>query len=179
MTPAVRLMATLVAVTLPLAAGCGAGQAPPPQTLRETPAESILRIGRVWQARESETGFMSAPSPIATFQNDVVSRLTLADQAAAREKLEYADRFTLRDGRVASCDAVLEQEIAVAYGMKGGLPAIELEWPTARPERRCDLPGFTPPVLERRAGRARFVLRDDRLVGVEPPAEKRSFIPVE
>jgi hypothetical protein len=162
-----------------LLAGCGGGQAPPPQTLRESPAEGILRIGRVWQARESETGFMSAPSPIATFQSDVVSHLTLAAQGPAREKLEYSERFSLRDGRVANCATTLEQEVRLAYGLKGGVPAIELEWPQARPSRACDLPGFSAPVLERRAGRARFVLRDDRLVGVEPPGEKRSFIPVE
>jgi hypothetical protein len=172
----VRRVGALAAL---LVAGCGGSQAAPPVTLRESPAESILRIGRVWQARESETGFLSAPSPIATFQSDVVSRLTLADKGPAREKFEYSDRFTLRDGRVASCASTLEQEVPVTYGLKGGVPAIELEWAVARPKRACDLPGFAPPVLERRAGRARFVLRDDRLVGVEPVGEKRSFIPVE
>lgn len=171
--------AGIAAAALLLTGGCGATPASPPQTLRESPAESILRIGRVWQARESETGFISAPSPIATFKSDVLSRLTLAEQGPAREKLEYNDRFTLRDGRVASCATTFEQEASVAYGLKGGAPAIELEWPAARPSRACDLPGFVAPVLERRPGRARFVLRDDRLVGVEPPGEKRSFIPVE
>jgi hypothetical protein len=167
------------AVAALLIVGCGGSQAPPPVAQRESPAESILRIGRVWQARESETGFMSAPSPVATFKSDVLSRLTLADRGPGREQLEYSDRFTLRDGRVASCASTLEQEVPVAYGLKGGLPAIELEWAAAQPKRACDVPGFTPPALERRAGRARFVLRDDRLVGVEPPGEKRSFIPVE
>lgn len=162
-----------------LVAGCGGGQAPPPATLRESPAEGILRIGRVWQASESEKGFMSAPSPVATFQSDVVSRLTLAEKGPARERLEYSERFTLRDGRVASCSTTVEHDAPVAYGLKGGVPAIELEWPAARQSRACDLSGFAPPLLERRAGRARFVLRADQLVGVEPPGEKRSFIPVE
>lgn len=174
-----RRAAPLASLAALLVVACGGSQASPPVTARESPAESILRIGRVWQARESETGFMSAPSQVATFQSDVASRLTLAEQGPAREKLEYSDRFSLRDGRVANCASTLEQEVSLAYGLKGGVPAIELEWAAARPPRACDLPGFVPPVLERRAGRARFVLRDDRLVGSEPPGEKRSFIPVE
>jgi hypothetical protein len=122
---------------------------------------------------------MSAPSPVATFQSDVVSRLTLAEKGPARERLEYSERFSLRDGRVASCSTRIEHDAPVTYGLKGGVPAIELEWPAARLSRACDLPGFAAPVLERGAGRARFVLRADQLVGVEPPGEKRSFIPVE
>jgi hypothetical protein len=173
-----RLQARLVALAV-LAVGCGgAGQGPPPAPLRESPAEAILRIGRVWQAREDETGFRSAPSLIATFQTQVVTRLTLATGSSpGREQVEYSERFMLRDGRVANCSATLAQDVPVSYGLKGGMPAIELQWAAARLARSCDLAGFSAPALERPMGRARFVLRDDQLVGVEPPGEKRSFIP--
>lgn len=164
-----------------LALTCGgSGQQPPPTPLRESPAEGILRIGRVWEAREKETGFRTAPSPIATFQTQVVSTLTLgAGAASAPARVRYAERFTLRDGRIANCSASVELQAPIAYGLKGGMPAIELQWAAARLQRTCDLQGFSAPELEHPAGRSRFVLRDDQLVGVEPPSEKRSFIPVE
>jgi hypothetical protein len=158
----------------------GASQAPPPAPQREGPAESILRIGRVWQAREDETGFRTAPSPIAAFRSQIVSRLTLGSRdEPARESVRYDERLTLRDGRAASCSATIEHAAPVVYGLKAGVPAIELEWPASTVPRTCDLAGFSAPLLERAAGRARFILRDDQLVGVEPPAEKRAFIPVD
>jgi hypothetical protein len=164
-----------------LALSCGgSSRQPPPTPLRESPAEGILRIGRVWEARENETGFRTAPSPIATFQTQVVSRLTLgAGAAPAQASVRYDDRFTLRDGRIANCSVSFELPASLAYGLKAGMPAIELQWSAARLPRTCDLPGFSAPELEHPAGRSRFVLRDDQLVAIEPPSEKRSFIPVE
>jgi hypothetical protein len=171
-----RLLALAVLVV-----GCSAaGQGPPPKALRESPAESIQRIGRLWQARADETGFRTAPSPIATFQSQVVSRLTLpSGNGPGRERIEYAEHFLLHDSRSANCSAVIEHDVSVAYGLKGGVPALELSWPAASQARTCDLAGFSAPKLERPAGRARFVLRDDQLVGVEPPGEKRAFIPTD
>jgi hypothetical protein len=157
-----------------------ADQAPPSAPAREGPEEAILRIGKVWQASEDEKGFRSKPSPIATFENQVRTRLTLVSGARrAEERIEYEERFTLQDGRSAHCTAAQTTTIEVAYGIKAGEPGVELAWPSARIARKCDAPGFPLPALERQAGRSRFVLRSDQLVAVDPPTEKRAFIPTD
>jgi hypothetical protein len=158
----------------------GAETAPLSAPAREGPQEAILRIGKVWEASEEENGFRSKPSPIATFHSRVRTRLTLVPGTArAEERVEYDQRFTLQDGRSANCTASQNSTINVAYGVKAGEPGIEIAWPSAHIPRKCDAPAFPLPTLEREAGRSRFVLRADQLVAVEPPTEKRVFIPVD
>jgi hypothetical protein len=158
----------------------GADPAPPSAPTHEGPQEAILRVGKVWEASEDENGFRSKPSPIATFHSRVRTRLTLVpDAARAEELVEYEERFTLQDGRTAHCTATRTTSIDVAYGLKAGEPGVELAWPSARIARKCDVPGFPLPTLERQAGRSRFVLRSDQLVAVEPSTEKRAFIPTD
>jgi hypothetical protein len=170
---------TLAAATLVFSCS-GAEPAPPSAPAREGPQEAILRIGKVWEASEDENGFRSKPSPIATFHSRVRTRLTLVPGAArAEERVEYEQRFTLQDGRNANCTASQSSTITVAYGIKAGEPGVELAWPSAQVPRKCDVPALPLPTLERGAGRARFVLRADQLVAVEPPTEKRVFIPVD
>lgn len=172
------MRASLLTLALLLIACSGAPSAPPPRPLVETPRESILRIGRVWEAREETTGFRTRPSPVASFRTQSVSRLTL-EPRPEREQRTIIEHFTLHDGRQASCEGSLEREVDVAYGHKGGEPALELTWASARLERRCDTPGLPLPELELPEGVARFVLRADQLVASEPPGEKRAFIPLQ
>ena len=77
------------------------------------------------------------------------------------------------------CSGRFDIQISVRYGARANEPAVELEWPASERPRDCDVPGAPIPEFERPAGRARFVLRSDQLVGVEPALEKRTFLPVE
>jgi hypothetical protein len=122
----------------------------------------------------------SSPSPIASFERQVISRLVLLEgQPTATESVSFTERFVLRDGGEVRCSGDLTGEASVVYGLKAGEPALELAWPGRRYERTCEPSSPAVGEDERSAGRARFVLRSDQLVGVEPVREKRNFLPAE
>jgi hypothetical protein len=146
----------------------------------EGPEEAIRRIASFWEARYTDKGLRSSPSPIASFDRQLVSRIELSEgQTTATESLSVEERFTLRDGGQVHCSGHFDIQVSVSYGTRSGEPALELEWPALERPRDCDTPGAAIPEFERPAGRARFVLRSDQLVGVEPALEKRTFLPVE
>jgi hypothetical protein len=169
----------LLGAAFPLA--CSAAAGPPPGAPSvEAPEDAILRIASFWEARYTDKGLRSSPSPIASFDRQLVSRLELArGQLTATESLSFEERFTLRDAREVHCSGRLDLQVSVTYGARAGEPALELEWPALSRPRECDSPDASIPAFERPAGRARFVLRSDQLVGVEPALEKRIFLPVE
>ena len=169
----------LLGGALPLA--CSGAAGPPPGAPGvEGPEDAVLRIASFWEARYTDKGLRSSPSPIASFDRALVSHLELArGQLTATESLSFEERFTLRDAREVHCGGRLDLQVSVTYGARAGEPALELEWPALSRPRECDPPGAPIPPFERPAGRARFVLRSDQLVGIEPALEKRIFLPVE
>jgi hypothetical protein len=182
----VKLGARGASVVLAAIAGVGAnacGGAPPAPVAAvavEGPEDAILRIARTWEARHAEKGLRSSPSPIAAFDRQLVSRIVLAPGATtATEALTFSERFTLRDGTSVACGGSAELPVSVSYGRKAGEPALELAWPALLQPRACEPAHGGIPELERAPGRARFVLRSDQLVGVEPALEKRTFLPVD
>ncbi len=175
-----RVIGSCLAAAPGLVAACGGSRADPAAVVREGPDAAILRISSIWEARQVDRGLRSAPSPVASFERQVLSRLTLvAGQSTATETLHLNERFTLREGQEVHCTGEVQTEVAVSYGIKAGEPAVELSWPELRRDRSCDVAGAPIPPLERPAGRGRFVLRSDQLVGVEPALEKRTFFPAE
>ena len=165
---------------LAMLACSGAAGPPPGAPSVEGPEDAILRIGSFWEARYTDKGLRSSPSPIASFDRALVSRLELAkDQTTATESSSFEERFILRDAREVHCVERFDGPVSVKYGVRQGEAALELEWPAEQRPRECDVPGAPIPALDRPAGRARFVLRSDQLVGVEPVREKRIFLPVE
>lgn len=171
----------LVALSCALELACSGATGPPPTAPSvESPEEAIRRIASFWEARYTDKGLRSSPSPIASFDRQLVSRIELTQgQTTAIESLSFEERFTLRDGGQVHCTGRLDLQVAVRYGARSGEPALELEWPALERPRECDTPGAPIPAFERPAGRARFVLRSDQLVGIEPALEKRTFLPVE
>ncbi|HEU4581675.1 MAG TPA: hypothetical protein VFS67_25640 [Polyangiaceae bacterium] len=168
------------ALGLGLTACSGAAGPPPGAPAVEGPEDAILRIGSFWEARYSDKGLRSSPSPIASFDRALVSRLELAKgQTMATETSSFEERFILRDAREVHCVERFDGPVSVKYGLRQGEAALELEWPAVQRPRECDVAGAPIPALDRPAGRARFVLRSDQLVAVEPPLEKRIFLPVE
>lgn len=163
-----------------LAACAGASGPPPAPPSVQGPEEAIAGIGTAWEARYTDKGLRSSPSPIASFDRQLLSRLELTrGQTVALESISFQERFTLRDAREVRCQGRVDSQVNVAYGARGGEPALQLEWPALSQPRSCDDPGAPIPPFERPAGRARFVLRSDQLVGVEPALEKRVFLPAE
>jgi len=171
----------LAAFSCALAFACASAAGPPPAAASvEGPEAAILRIASFWEARYADKGLRSSPSPIASFDRQLVSRLELTQgQVTATESLSFEERFSLRDGQAVHCSGRFDIQISVRYGARANEPAVELEWPASERPRDCDVPGAPIPEFERPAGRARFVLRSDQLVGVEPALEKRTFLPVE
>lgn len=158
----------------------GATTPAPAAAVTEGPESAILRIGSTWEARHGEKGLRSPPSPIGSFDRQLVSRLSLVrGESTATELSSFTERFVLRDGGVVQCSGSQALDVTVAYGRKSGEPAIELSWPSLVLQRNCEPPDAGIPALERPAGRARFVLRSDQLVGVEPALEKRTFLPAD
>jgi hypothetical protein len=170
----------LAAVAVLTPACGGAPAAPLAAPVVEGPEDAILRIAKTWEARHSEKGLRSPPSPIAAFDRQLLSRVVLAPGATtSTEELSFSERFTLRDGANVTCAGSAEVPISVSYGRKAGEPALELAWPALTQPRACEPAHAGIPELERPAGRARFVLRSDQLVGVEPALEKRTFLPAD
>jgi hypothetical protein len=163
------------------ALGCSGAAGPPPgPPVVEGAEEAISRISSLWEARYVDKGLRSSPSAVASFERQLVNRLELTHgQSTATESLDFQERFTLRDAREVHCAGRFDTPVSVSYGMRAGEPALELAWPAFEHERQCDTPGAPIPPFERPAGRARFVLRSDQLVGVEPALEKRTFLPAE
>ncbi len=163
--------------------GLGACSGPPAESpnavVSEGPEAAILRIASSWEARYAEKGLRSSPSPIASFDRQLVSRLELVPgQATTTERLSFEERFMLRDGSAVRCTGSLDAELGVAYERRAGEPTLTLTWPVLERPRECDAPSV-PAVFERPAGQGRFVLRSDQLVGVEPARERRTFLPAD
>lgn len=173
------------AVTLVLSTSLVGACATPPDAPRaapttEGPEEAILRVASDWDARHTEKGLRSSPSPVASFDRQVVSRLVLIrGQRTATESSTFTERFVLRDGKEVRCSGGSAGEVTIAYGRLAGEPAIELAWPAQAQQRECDTASVPVPDGGKPAGRSRFVLRSDQLVGVEPAREKRVFLPAD
>jgi hypothetical protein len=163
----------------------GSSCAAPPNALRtgavaERPEAAITSIASTWEARGSEKGLRSSPSPIGSFDRQIITRLNLlSGQATATETVQLTESFVLRDGGRVQCSTSWEGELSAAYGRVAGEPALELSWPALVRPRACDLADPNLGDFERPAGRGLFVLRSDQLVGVDPGRETRTFLPVD
>jgi hypothetical protein len=175
-----RHAVTLALSTSLVGACASAPNAPLAAATTEGPESAILRIASTWEARHTEKGLLSSPSPVASFDRQVVSRLVLiSGEGVATESSTFTERFVLRDGREVRCSDGFAGEVTVAYGTKAGEPALDVAWPALQHQRDCGTAEVSVPDVGRAAGRARFVLRSDRLVGVEPAREKRTFVPAD
>jgi hypothetical protein len=164
-----------------LVVACGPGVAEPPSApRRETPADEILRVAEVWQSTAHEKSLLSPPSPVSVADVNTESTVRFSrDGKQAKERLIFRERFQLHDGRTFECGASAELELGVAWGRRRGEAAVQLTRPAATVLRRCVPEGFGDATLEPSAGPARFVIRADRLLAVDPPLEKRVYLPIE
>ncbi len=160
----------------PLAAACG-GDEPEARApiARETPADEVLRIGKVWTATSENRGLLSPPSPISMFDVREQSTLDLS-AAAAYEVLVVEEDVRLRSGVRLLCKTTVQRDLGLRWGRREGEAAAELRRPALSAPRVCDNPGHPEPVLQRPAGATRFVLRSDNLVAVEPATDGRVYI---
>lgn len=167
------LCATLSALAF---GGCG-GKKQEAETpvLRQTARDEILRVGEQWQSVLPEKGLFSPPSPISVFENRRISTIRLSAEGAS-EELVLEEQISLRAGGSISCRTVFEHALSMRYGRKQGQAAVELTRPALSGPRSCDAPHPDGAISEA-ASRALFVLRADNLVAVEPPLEKRKYIP--
>lgn len=169
-----------VVLTCVASFGCSsAPPPPPPPPVQERPQDAILSIARTWEARYPERGLRSSSSPIASYDRQMVSRITLVRNATTvDENLQFTERYTLREGGEVRCSGEAQSEVVVAYGRRAGEPAIELTWPALVVGRNCDSPAV-PATYERLSSQAVFVLRSDQLVPVSPVTERRTFLPAD
>jgi hypothetical protein len=175
-----RRSVAVLAVALGGVASCG--ELPPVRAqpaVQQRPEEAIFAISRTWQARWGERGLQSSPSPVASFDRQLTSRLELVRGVqSATETIDFTERFVLREGGEVRCSGHAEGELTVQYGRRQGEPAIELSWPILLAPRVCDTPKLDP-TYERPAGLSRFVLRSDQLVGLGSALERRTFLPAD
>jgi hypothetical protein len=161
-----------------LTQACGAGQEKGGDpVVTQTAADEILRIASRWTAELPEQGLLSAPSPVSMFKNTRTSVLLLTPDGA-QEQLTVQETLQLRAGGVVRCATTIEHQLHVRYGRRQGEAAIEIERPAIHSPRSC-ADGTPPePLLDEPKRRALFVLRADTLVAVEPPLEKRKYLPM-
>lgn len=165
--------AALAALAL---AGCGGqkqeSEAP---VMMLSASDEILLVGKQWKSALPEKGLLSPPSPISVFETRRVSTLQIAADGA-KEELVIEEQITLRAGGVITCRTVFEHDLSLRYGRKQGQAAVELVRPALSAARSCNAP-HPDGALSEPTRRALFVLRADNLVAVEPPLEKRKYIP--
>lgn len=160
---------------------CGGGE-PEAQApiAREGPEDQILRVGATWEARWAEQGFRTPPSLISLFDTRVTSRISLVrGKKTATESLVFDGSFKLQNGASFACQARADTAVAVTFGDRAGEAAVQLSRSALRIARTCDHSGFPEPELVVPATRGRFALRGDKLVGFDPPTERREYLPAD
>jgi hypothetical protein len=144
------------------------------------PEEEILRIGEIWQARTLDRGLRSEPSPISVFTSTTTSTVRLERRSgSAVEELIVQEQFKLRNGATYNCQSGARIEVRVSYGRRAGEPTVTLSRPPVYLNRECDAPGFPEPNVTVAEGPATFALRGDQLEAIDPPLEKRTFLPTQ
>ncbi len=144
---------------------------------RETPADEILRIGNHWVSRQENRGLLSPPSAISVFVVREESTVTLAPKSA-KEELVVEEQFELRSGATIHCRTEFSHDLTLQWGRRGGTAAVQLVRPALDAPRVCDGPGHPEPRLSRGRTAARFILSSDALEAVDPPLEKRRYLPL-
>jgi len=143
----------------------------------EGAGEELRRVAVVWNSTEPTKGILSPPSPISMFHATTRSVVTL-NRDSAQEELTIWEELELRSGTTIHCANKFVHPLTVRYGRKNGEAAVEMTRPALRGARTCDGahpdPNFNVP---RRV--ARFALRSDRLVAVEPSTDKRVYLPAQ
>jgi hypothetical protein len=148
--------------------------------VHEGPEDAILRIAQEWEARHGDRGLLSNPSPMASFDRQVVTRVELQrGSRTAIERVSFTERFVPRQGGELRCSGAFQADVRVTYGSRAGEPALELEWSALEPTRQCDGSAGSLPAFSRPAGKGQFALRSDQLIGVAPVREKRVFLPAD
>jgi hypothetical protein len=164
-----------------LAIACGSP--PPPQAVHsqvESPEDEIIAISNSWEARTSDSGLRSEPDKISVFTSEELRTLRFTTGShTASQSLLRDETFHMRDGRKFSCRSEGTVDVPVRFFSKSGESAVEITYPAVEFARQCDSPGFPEPTFKFEGPHASFVLRDENLVGFDPPLEKRSYAPAQ
>lgn len=142
---------------------------------QETPADEIRRVSNEWVYTAPTQGLLSPPSPISVFHTITRSVVTFRGEEA-HEELTIWEDLELRSGGTVRCANKFSHPLKVRWGRKNGEPAVEISRPALEGKRTCD--GIHPEANFAEPARvARFVLRSDRLVAVEPATDGRTYLP--
>ncbi len=170
--PSARQLSFIVCA---LATACGGAPKEAAPVKRLSAADEITRIATEWMSVVPAQGLLSPPSKISTFKNSRASKIVLGAHSAT-ETLTIEEKLQLRTGERVSCSTQVQLELRVRYGRRGGEAAVELTRPPLTVPRSCQ--GFHPEgSLNEPERSALFVLRADTLVALEPPLEKRKYLP--
>jgi hypothetical protein len=157
--------------------GCGGGHKEVEEpTRQETAAEEIRRIATTWSLTEPSKGILSPPSPVSVFHIVTRSVISLAP-SGAKEELTVWEDLEMRDGSRVKCANKFSHGLGVRYGRKLGEAAVEITRPALGGLRTCEGGQHPDPEFRAAEKTARFVLRSDRLVAVEPATDGRIYIP--
>jgi hypothetical protein len=127
-----------------------------------------------------EEGFKQPPSPIALFRARITDTVRfVAGSPDAEETVLLEEDFKMRDGSERRCRTELKLRANVRFGRRRDEAAVEIRSPGGRAARECGRGPFAEAALELPARAARFGLRGDQLVAVEPATERRAFLPIE
>ncbi len=176
-----RLVLLLAAPWVAATTACGGGEPEAAVPIAHESAEDqILRLATIWESQEQDKGFKTPPSKIALFEAKITSRITFEHgKKSVTEKLAVAESFKTVGGASYTCETHATTAVALAFADKGGEPTVLVRRPALRLSRRCSAADFPEPILELPETTARFVLRGDQLVPLEPPDEQRIYLPVQ
>lgn len=163
-----------------LVAGCGGAEPPPPAPVPHvTPREQITQLSRHWLATDETRLLLAPPSPISVQVTRSQSRIDLGGPSGPNEELILERRFDMSDGSVTLCRLSLRAPLTATYAWRKGEPSVALHRQELAAPWQC-APTVPPGLPDQIAASVvLLVLRDDQLAVVEPPADRRQYLPVD
>lgn len=160
-----------------LVSGCATPPPPPPSVVpRLSPREEIVQFGTHWISRERERRLPQAPTLVVASTTITTSELSFQDPAKVVEGVSVSEHLSLEDGTEIRCESRASVGLEAHFSTREGRPIVELSRPATQLIRNCSSPpppGFTGKLP---ASRWVVVLREERLVVVEPAADRRQYL---
>jgi hypothetical protein len=173
------LWAALAVVVVAL--GCGPGEpVKRPVVPREDPEKHLLRIGKIWQERSLDEGFLeNDPQGMAFFRIETLTKVTFSPGGKAEETIARTEYFKTKSGAEFHCEAKGVVPAVVTFSRTPEEIRVSIENGEASLPRTCREPGFPVGGKQIPRGRTVFALREERLVAVDPPRSRAVLLPMQ
>ena len=173
------LVAAIGGVIALISTGCGPRVPdPPPRVGREDAGMHLSRSGKGWVLAAEDQGVLQGdPLGVVSFRVREETVFSFARGAEPHRTVARDEVFAMASGAELHCTVEGSLPLAARAFWKGREVWVTLESAGGRLPRRCTGGAFPAKVRDVGAWSAVYVLRDDRLVPVEPPTVRDVLLP--